>query len=87
MTSRIKRSTAVCCWAFVTLMVASPSFAQEVSEEEIANYEEIKEAAKEGKIDQAVRKIKPGPTRAYSVTNSCHSIVTRNWKTDWCSKT
>jgi hypothetical protein len=55
MTHRRKGSTGVCCWAFMTLMVASPSFAQDVSQEEIDRHKEIKKAVKEEKIEQDVQ--------------------------------
>ena len=44
----------------VTLMVSGPSFAQEVSEEEIERYEEIKKAAKDEKIEEAVQEDQTG---------------------------
>ena len=45
---------------FVALMVSGPSFAQEVSEEEIERYKETKKAAKEEKIEEAVQEDQTG---------------------------
>ena len=44
----------------VVSMVAGPSFAQEVSEEEVERYKEIKKAAKEEKIEEAVQEDQTG---------------------------
>ncbi len=44
----------------VALMVSGPSFAQEVSEEEIERFKEIKKAAKEEKIEEVVQEDQTG---------------------------
>jgi hypothetical protein len=44
----------------VALMVSGPSFAQEVSDEEIERYKEIKKAAKEEKVEAVVEQDKTG---------------------------
>ena len=60
MTFRRTGLAGLFCWAFVALMVAGPSFAQEVSQEEIDRYTELKKAAKDEKIDEAVQEDQTG---------------------------